>query len=450
MAGKRIQADCLELDDEGKGIVKVPGEDVSLRYVLPGETLLLEVEKGYYGPEVRLVEVLKSSPDRVKALCPVYRLCGGCQLQHMNYKAQLSFKEELVRSLLGRFAPVQAILGMENPWDYRNKALASLALGQEGKTVSGIFGEKSHQVVPVDHCLIQDPSGDRIVASILGMMRSFKMKPFEEDKGRGFLRHVLIKRGFTSGEVMVVLVVASLTFPSRSNFVKELVRQHPEITTIVLNENKRRTSVVLGREERVLYGPGFISDSLMGLKFRISARSFYQVNPVQTEVLYEVAMRMAGLSGRESVLDAYCGIGTIGLIAAKKAKQVLGVEVNPDAVRDAVGNARGNGVRNARFVCGDAGEFMREEARRGSSYDVVFMDPPRAGADEAFLSALVELAPKRVVYVSCNPHTLERDLTFLWQQGYVVQEVQPVDMFPQTFHVETVVLMSREKVLSED
>ena len=293
--------------------------------------------------------------------------------------------------------------------------------------------------------MTEDEIADRIIVDIRRLLRDFKMTTYNEVTGRGFLRHVLVKRGFQTGEVMVVLVTGTPIFPARNNFTRALLKLHPEITTIIQNVNDRYTSMLLGQNEKTLYGPGYITDILCRLRFRISAKSFYQINPVQTEMLYGKAMEFAELTGKETVIDAYCGIGTIGMVAAKKAGQVLGVEVNRDAVRDARENAKLNRVKNIRFVCADAGDFMVDMANAGEHCDVVFMDPPRAGSDTAFLSCALTLAPRRIVYVSCNPETLARDLNFLTKRGYRAEKIQPVDMFPHTDHVETVVQLVRKK-----
>ena len=266
---------------------------------------------------------------------------------------------------------------------------------------------------------------------------------YNEDSGYGLLRHVMVRTGFVSGEIMVVLVCVSPVFPSKNNFVKALRKLHPEITTVVLNVNDRTDSMVLGKRDIVLYGRGYIEDELCGCTFRISPQSFYQVNPVQTKNLYEKAISMAGLTGNERVMDAYCGIGTIGIVAASAAKEVIGVELNKDAVRDAVTNAKANGEKNIRFYNNDAGKFMVEMAQNGEKADVVIMDPPRTGSDEAFLSSVVKLAPERVVYVSCGPETLARDLKYLTKHGYTVKRATPYDCFPYTEHIETVVLLCR-------
>ena len=296
----------------------------------------------------------------------------------------------------------------------------------------------------MENCLIEDEKSQEIIRTIRGMLKSFKIRTYDEDTGYGLLRHVLIRRGFSTGEIMVVLVTGSPIFPSKNNFVKALRKAHPEITTVVLNVNDRQTSMVLGDREKPIFGSGFIKDRLCGCMFRISPKSFYQVNPVQTEILYQTAIDYAGLTGKETVIDAYCGIGTIGLIAAKKASKVIGVELNKDAVKDARINAKENKITNAAFYQGDAGRFMVEMAAKGEKADVVFMDPPRAGSDERFLSSVVKLSPKKVIYISCNPETLARDLKYLTKHHYKVEKIQPVDMFPFCDHVETVCSLSRK------
>lgn len=377
--------------------------------------------------------------------CPHSKKCGGCQLQNLTYPEQLEWKNRLCIKLLGQFAHVEPIIGMESPYHYRNKVQAAFGTTRAGRIISGIYQSSTHNIVAVDSCMTEDKAADKIITDIRKLLADFKMTAYNEVTGRGFLRHVLVKRGFATNEIMVVLVTGTPVFPARSNFLRALLKLHPEITTVVQNVNDRFTSMLLGPNEKTLFGPGFITDVLCGLKFRISAKSFYQINPVQTEVLYGKAMEFAGLTGRETVIDAYCGIGTIGVIAAKTAGQVLGVEVNRDAVRDAIANAKLNNMKNIRFICADAGEFMVDMAQNGEHCDVLLMDPPRAGSDRAFLSSAVTLAPKRIVYVSCNPETLARDLHFLTKRGYRVEKIQPVDMFPHTNHVETVVLLSHKK-----
>ena len=384
-------------------------------------------------------------------ICPIYKKCGGCQYQGMPYEEQLRKKEARVSTLMGKFCKVNPIIGMDDPYHYRNKVHAAFRTDKKGNIISGVYEEGSHRLVPVETCLIEDKTADEIIGTIRKLAKSFKMRTYDEDTGYGLLRHVLVKRGFATGQVMVVIVTGSPVFPSRNNFVKALVKAHPEITTVIHNINDKRTSMVLGEREKVMYGKGYIEDILCGKKFRISAKSFYQINPVQTEILYNKAIEAAGFTGSEYVIDAYCGIGTIGMIASDHADAVIGVELNKDAVRDAIGNAKGNKVKNIRFVAGDAGQFMvglAAEAKRDKSVrlpDVVLMDPPRAGSDKAFLSSMVKMGPEKVVYVSCNPETLARDVAWLEKNGYKAQGVWPVDMFPHTEHVEVVSLLSRIK-----
>ena len=340
-------------------------------------------------------------------------------------------------------------MGMEQPFHYRNKVHAVFDRDRRGNIISGIYQENTHNVVPVEKCMIEDQKADEIIGTIRGMLKSFKIRIFDEDTGYGLLRHVLIRRGFESGEIMVVLVTASPVFPSKNNFVKALREKHPEITTIVQNINGRGTSMVLGEKEHVLYGKGYIVDTLCGCSFRISSRSFYQVNPVQTEKLYTKALELAGLTGKETVVDAYCGIGTIGIIASKKAGNVIGVELNQDAVRDAINNAKMNQISNIHFFCNDAGRFLVNMAEAGEKADVVIMDPPRSGSTEEFMDSIAKMGAKKVVYVSCNPETLARDLAYMKKLGYKAKEAVGFDMFPATEHVETVVLLSKGEVDSK-
>lgn len=375
--------------------------------------------------------------------CPLSKKCGGCQLQNMSYDRQLNYKQEKVIALLGRYGHVHPIIGMDNPYHYRNKVQAAYGLTRDRKVISGVYQSSSHRIVNVDSCQIEDEVADIIAVTIRRMLPNFRILPYNEDSHQGFLRHVLIRRGHHSKQVMVVLIAASPVFPQKERFVAELLQRHPEINTVVLNINNRATSMLLGEREEVLYGVGYIEDTLCDRVFRISPRSFYQINSLQTEKLYCKAIELADLSGNERVLDAYCGIGTIGIIAAKQAGEVLGVELNGDAVRDAKINAKLNDTKNIAFVEADAGEYMVELAQEGEKVDVVFMDPPRAGSDLPFLQSVLTLSPTRIVYISCNPETQARDLRTLTQGGYRVKYIQPFDMFPHTAHVETVVLLTK-------
>ena len=383
--------------------------------------------------------------EQKETVCSVAKKCGGCRYQGVPYQDQLRKQQKITEGLLKKFGKVEPIIGMEDPYYYRNKVHAAFGRDRKGNVISGIYEEKSHRIVSVDDCMIEDKKSQEIIRTIRGMLKSFKIKTYDEDTGYGLLRHVLVRRGFSTGEIMVVLVTVSPIFPSKNNFVKALRKEHPEITTVVLNVNDRQTSMVLGDRNIVLYGPGFIKDRLMGLTFRISPSSFYQVNPVQTEVLYGKAMEFAAMTGKERVIDAYCGTGTIGIIASRNARDVIGVELNRDAIRDARMNARENKIRNVRFVPGDAGWFMEGMAAEGEKVDVVLMDPPRAGSDRKFLHSLLSLSPEKIVYVSCNPETLARDLAYLTKRDYLVKKMQPVDMFPVTDSVETVCLLGKRK-----
>ena len=383
--------------------------------------------------------------EQKENVCSVAKKCGGCRYQGVSYQEQLRRKQRITEGLLKKFGKVEPIIGMEDPYYYRNKVHAAFGRDRKGNVISGIYEEKSHRIVSVDDCMIEDKKSQEIIRTIRGMLKSFKIKTYDEDTGYGLLRHVLVRRGFSTGEIMVVLVTVSPIFPSKNNFVKALRKEHPEITTVVLNVNDRQTSMVLGDRNIVLYGPGFIKDRLMGLTFRISPSSFYQVNPVQTEVLYGKAMEFAAMTGKERVIDAYCGTGTIGIIASGNARDVIGVELNRDAIRDARMNARENKIRNVRFVPGDAGWFMEGMAAEGEKVEVVLMDQPRSGSDRKFLHSLLTLSPEKIVYVSCNPETLARDLACLTKRDYLVKKMQPVDMFPLTDSVEVVCLLENRR-----
>lgn len=348
--------------------------------------------------------------------CPLYKKCGGCQLQNLTYEQQLRYKQVKCIRLLGKFCRVGEIIGMENPYHYRNKVQAAFALDRHSNIISGVYQSSSHKIVPVTVCMTEDEKADEIIGTIRRLLKNFKLRPYNEDTGRGFLRHVLVKRGFKSGQIMVVLVTGTRDFPKKKDFVATLLKIHPEITTVVQNVNNQKTSMVLGN---------------------------------RSEVLYNTTLEFAGLTGKETVVDAYCGTGTIGIFASPKAKKVVGVELNPDAVKDARVNAKLNSAENTEFYNADAGEFLADAAASNEKYDVVIMDPPRSGSTVKFLKSVVKLAPKTVVYVSCNPETLARDLMFLVRNGYKVKKIQPVDMFPHTNHVETVVLLSKGEIDSK-
>ena len=383
---------------------------------------------------------MKKSVQKQKSVCPVFEKCGGCQLLDVPYEKQVKKKEKQLQEQLRSFGRLETFIAMENPLHYRHKVKATFGRDQKGNIISGNYREGTHYLVPVDNCLLENEKADAIIRTVRSLLKSFKIKTYDEDTDYGLLRHVLVRVGHATGEIMVILVLASPVLPSKNNFVKALRKEHPEITTVVINVNDKRTSMVLGeKKEQVIYGPGFILDKLCA--FKISPKSCYQVNPVQTEKLYGKAIEYAGLTGKEKVLDAYCGTGTIGLIASDYAKEVIGVELNRDAVKDAVINARQNQISNIQFYQNDAGVFMTELAEKNEKIDVVFMDPPRSGSSEEFLTSLLRLSPRKVIYVSCNPETLMRDLQFLTKRGYRMEKGVGVDMFPMTVHVECVIMM---------
>ncbi|MBO7292616.1 MAG: 23S rRNA (uracil(1939)-C(5))-methyltransferase RlmD [Clostridia bacterium] len=374
--------------------------------------------------------------------CPYAKKCGACTLQNLPYEDQLRLKQAGVVRLLGRFGRVERIIGMADPLHYRNKVQAAFRM-KGGKVISGVYQSGSRHIIEVEDCMLEDAAAAPILATIRRLCAKMRIRPFDLMTGEGFLRHVLIRRAFATGEIMVVLVTTPGEFRGEAAFVAELCRRHPEITTVIRNINPTDTPLFLGRESYTLFGDGVIHDRLLGLTFRISPRSFYQVNPVGTEILYKKARDFAALTGRERVIDAYCGTGTIGLTLAKGAREVIGVELSRDAVADARANAAENGVKNAVFEAADAGEFMQGMARARERADVVMLDPPRAGCSPKFLQSLLALAPRRIVYISCNPETQARDLAVLTRGGYEVRKIQPVDMFPFTSHVECVVSLAR-------
>lgn len=394
-------------------------------------------------PERRTPDGERQRTAKGQKLCPVSSKCGGCRWINRSYSEQLEAKSTRFRRLMEPYCRPEPIIAMDEPAHYRNKVHAVFGEDRRHNAISGTYEEKSHRIVPIDSCLIENRKADEIIVSIRGLLRSFKIRPYDEDTGRGLLRHVLVRVGHATGQIMVVLVLGYPVMPSKNNFVKALLKIHPEITTMVINVNDRDTSMVLGEKEQVIYGKGYIEDELCGMTFRISPKSFYQVNPMQTEKLYAKAMEYARLTGKETVLDAYCGTGTIGMIASRQAGNVLGVELNRDAVRDAVSNAKRNGINNVRFYQKDAGEFLLEMAEEGAKLDVLFLDPPRTGSSEAFLNAAARLSPKRIVYISCNPDTLAEDLKVLVRKGYKTEKCVAVDMFPYTDAIEAVVALTR-------
>ncbi|TDL30596.1 23S rRNA (uracil(1939)-C(5))-methyltransferase RlmD [Jeotgalibacillus sp. S-D1] len=441
-----LQVTIEDLTHEGHGVGKVEGYPLFIPNALPGEAIDVKVVKTTknYGFG-RLMEWHEKSPDRVEPPCPVYDRCGGCQLQHLSYEGQLKAKQKQVQEVLARIGklphvPVHPTIGMEEPWRYRNKSQVPIGRS-DGRVISGFYAKRSHEIVDVNQCIIQEQVSDQVMQLVKEKANELGIQPYDELRHKGVLRHVVIRYGRTSGEVMVVLVTRSNHVPHLSELVDMLKENIKGLTSIVHNVNNQKTNVIMGDQTTVLWGREVIYDSIGNIQFAISARSFYQINPVQTEVLYQTALEYAELTGEESVVDAYCGIGTISLFLAQKAKKVYGVEIVEQAIEDAKINAELNGIDNAEFEAGPAEVVIPRWHKEGKKADVIVVDPPRKGCDEALLTTILEMKPKRVVYVSCNPGTLARDLRVLEDGGYQTKKVQPVDMFPQTSHVEAVAVL---------
>lgn len=379
----------------------------------------------------------------LSSACPAFKICGGCKYNDLAYDRQLDEKQKRLEKLLGRFHTVSKIRGMDDPLHYRHKVHQVVTRLPDGQTAGGYYAAGSHRVVTVPSCRLDDEDCQAVIRTVCRLAKEFGLPVYDEVKKTGFLRHVMIRRSRANGEMMAILVAASPELHGKTKFVQQLTAAHPKVTSVILDVNDRRTSMVLGAKNITLFGPGYLTDTLCGLSFKLSPASFFQVNPVMTEPLYETAVSFAGLSGKETVIDAYCGTGTIGLIAAGQAGRVIGAELNAAAVRDARENAAANGIRNAKFIKADAGDFMTSLAGRGESADAVFLDPPRSGCSPAFLAACLKLAPSRIIYVSCGPESLARDLAVLTKGGYAVSAIQPFDLFPFTEHSETVCALSK-------
>lgn len=376
--------------------------------------------------------------------CAFSEKCGGCDYAGIKYDNELAVKQKYIEELFGEYVKVDDIVGMYRPIHYRNKVHAVVGLDDSRNVIAGTYEENSHRIVDTSDCMIEDSQCTDIIKDIKELIASFKYQPYDEDAGKGMIRHILLRKGFSTKEIMLVIVTAGVAFPSKNNFLKALCEKHPEITTIVQNINDRRTSMVLGKRNIVLKGKGYIEDVLCGCRFRISPTSFYQINHQQTEKLYKKAIQLADISKNDTVIDAYCGIGTIGIVASKKAGKVIGVELNSEAVSDAKINASINNIKNVTFVNADAGDFLVEYAKNAKA-DVVIMDPPRSGSTPEFLNSLLKIKPDRIVYISCGPDTQARDIMVLVKGGYKVTACQPFDLFPHTEHVETVVKLSLKK-----
>ncbi len=454
-----FQVRIVDMSDTGEGIGKADGFTWFVKDAIIGdlvEAKVMKVKKSY--GFARLMRVLEPSPNRVTPRCPVARSCGGCQLQAMSYAEQLRFKENKVKNNLLRIGGVdceeclEPIIGMENPWRYRNKAQFPFGRNKEGKVITGFYAGRTHTIIENEDCLLGVPENARILACIRSHMEEFGIAPYEEETHRGLVRHVLIRKGFKSGQILVCLVLNGEIKELRSSdiLVKQLLKLFDDsagekITTVVCSINRERTNVILGTEIVNLYGSGSIVDDIGGICYRLSPLSFYQVNPVQTERLYETALEYAGLTGVETVWDLYCGIGTISLFLAQRAQKVCGVEIVPQAIEDARANAALNGITNVEFFVGEAEQVLPEQYEKNNiRADVVVVDPPRKGCDERCLDTIVRMAPKRVVYVSCDSATLARDLRYLCDRGYEVRRVRCCDMFCGTVHVEVACCLQRK------
>ena len=448
-----------DISSDGSGVGKADGFALFVKDTIPGDQVKVKIMKmkkryGY----ARLMEILVPSPDRIQAPCPVARQCGGCQIQQMSYERQLTFKENKVCNNLRRLGgldlsamEVEPICGMEEPFHYRNKAQFPFGLDKNGNIVAGFYAGRTHDIIPQEDCLLGVEENKKILESIKEYMIENHVAPYEEETHQGLIRHALIRKGFKTGELMVCVIINGKKLPHSEKLVEKLCR-FDGMTSISYSINTDKTNVILGKELVNLYGPGYITDYIGDVKYRISPLSFYQVNPVQTEKLYGTALEYAGLTGGEVVWDLYCGIGTISLFLAKKAKQVYGVEIVPQAIDDARNNAKINDITNAEFYVGKAEEVLPEyykeyeKTHNGETAhaDVIVVDPPRKGCEESLLQTIVDMQPEKVVYVSCDSATLARDVKFLRANGYELKDVTPVDQFPHTVHVETVCLLSRK------
>ncbi|MGU8654625.1 23S rRNA (uracil(1939)-C(5))-methyltransferase RlmD [Clostridium perfringens] len=444
--------DIISQGYEGEGIAKIDNKyPIFIEGALKGEKVkvrIVKVNKNFaYG---KLMEVLEASEERVNPPCAIYKRCGGCKLQHASYKAQLDFKWDRVKdcvSKIGKLDPsiVKYPLGMENPWRYRNKVQLPIGL-INGEVKIGFFAPRSHDIIDMESCLIQDEIGDKVVKLTREWIEKFNIRPYNVDgeyDEKGIVRHIMIRRGFTTNEVMVVLVTNGENLPHKEEFVDLMVKNIPGIKSVIQNINSKKTNVILGLESKTLWGEDTISDYIGDFRFNISPLSFFQVNPIQTEVLYGKALEYANLTGNEEVFDAYCGTGTITLFLSQRAKKVYGVEIIPQAIDNAWINAKENKVENVEFFVGESEVVIPDLINKGVKADVVVVDPPRKGCDKKLLDSITNIDAKKIVYVSCDPSTLGRDLQVLEENGYKTLEVQPVDMFPNTSHIECCVLLKK-------
>lgn len=439
---RKISGKILTYDNDFNGILKDGKNVYNIPNVIYNETVEVDIDQ-----KPLKAKIIEPSSNRISPVCPIYYQCGGCKLLHIKYEEQLNMKTELVKKLFadhfGKGALVNKCLGMTKPCNYRNKNQVVFGNHPKEKLITGFYAENSHKIIPFKTCYVQDEISDKIVGIIKNILIKMHINAYDEDRKRGLVRHVMVKRSFKTKETMVVIVTSEDNFPGRSNFVKAVIAQCKEVTTIVQNINSRSTSAVLGNKENILYGKGYIIDELCGKKFKISSKSFYQINPYQTEVLYNSALNNAALKPNETILDAYSGVGTIGLIASSKVKKVLSVEIEKSATIDAQFNAKINNIKNVSFFNDDASNFIVNLANRKEHMDAIVMDPPRSGSDERFLKAVLKLMPEKIIYISCNPLTQVNDLKHLVDK-YEIKYIQPVDMFPHTAHIENIVILNRK------
>lgn len=446
---KTYRVEITGLTHEGQGVGKIDGLVVFIDSSLPGETVEVKIVKQTKSYATgNLINIIKPSAKRVEPFCPVFDKCGGCAVQHMSYESQLEFKKDTVEQNLKRLGGLENIkvhdtLGMESPYKYRNKVQYPVS-SEDNEIRIGFYENRSHNIIDSSRCDIQPLESNEVRDIIRNFCKENGVSIYDEKSGKGLLRHVMVRNGFKTGELMVVLVINGQKLPGSGLLAEILCRKYEKIKSIMLNVNTKNTNIILGDRNICIYGQEYITDYIGNYQFRISPLSFFQVNPVQTEVLYRKALEYASLTGNETVFDLYCGIGTISLFLSEKAKRVVGVEVVRDAIEDAGKNAALNNVANTEFIAGEAEVVIPRLYAEGARADVVVLDPPRKGCDEALLNTLVEMQPKRIVYVSCNPATLARDLKYLSGHGFEVQEVQPVDMFPWTGHCEAVCLLNRK------
>jgi len=449
---KEYILDIVGIGYEGEGIAKIEGFPIFIEGAIIGEkvkVLIVQAKKSYaYG---KLLEVIEASEDRVEPPCKYFKRCGGCTIQHMNYKKQLEFKHERVKDCVSKLGGlskdlVKFPIGMDVPYRYRNKVQLPVGL-VDGKLSIGFYAPRSHNIIDMETCLIQDEVADKVASIVRAWMEKNSIKAGSVNGGfnkNGEIRHIVIRRGFTTNEVMVVIVSTKNTLTCKDELIEELKANVDGLKSVILNVNKEATNVILGEKCITLWGEDAITDYIGEFKFNISPKSFFQVNPKQTDILYHKALEYAALTGEETVFDAYCGTGTITLFLSQKAKKVYGVEVIESAIENAKANAKENNIENAEFLIGKAEEIIPNLVAEGVKPEVIVVDPPRKGCDIKLLDSIGEVQPERIVYVSCDPSTLSRDLKILTEKGYEVVEVQPVDMFPQTSHIESVVLLKRE------